>query len=111
MKNLKTFDEYTDNSERESMSQMDFISLLMDEEHFLGYDDIEVFEEGWSFGNRGRGSDRVFRFTPGKNDTEQTSTEIFNQDRKFKYHEVLLPKSGVMSYNLYKISDMRIIIR
>ena len=81
----------------------------MEEERENGYYfDLDECDEGWSFGSKGRGSDRTFKFTPGKNDTDVTSTEIFNEDKKFKYHEVLLPKSGVMSYNLYKISDMRI---
>lgn len=90
-----------------NISTMDFIKLLMEEEKENGYDLVDC-DEGWSFGSRGRGSDKTFKFTPGKNDTDVTSTEIFNDDKKFKYHEVLLPKSGIMSYNLYKISDMRI---
>ena len=106
MKYIKTFDEFIDTETfDERLSIMDFIELLLEEEHNSGYDNID---EGWSFGSRGRGSDRTFKFTPGKNDTDITSTEIFNDDKKFKYHEILLPKSGVMSYNLYKISDMRI---
>jgi hypothetical protein len=90
-----------------NISTMDFIKLLMEEEKENGYDLVDC-DEGWSFGSRGRSSDKTFKFTPGKNDTDVTSTEIFNDDKKFKYHEVLLPKSGIMSYNLYKISDMRI---
>lgn len=90
-----------------NISTMEFIKLLMEEEKENGYDLVDC-DEGWSFGSRGRGSDKTFKFTPGKNDTDVTSTEIFNDDKKFKYHEVLLPKSGIMSYNLYKISDMRI---
>ena len=109
MNNIKTYDEFVDNVIIEdSLSIFDFIELLMEEEHEMGYDKIDLCNEGWSFGSRGRSSDRTFRFTPGKNDTDSTSTEIFNDDKKFEYHEVLLPKSNVMSYNLYKISDMRI---
>lgn len=107
MENIKTYDEFVDEYFNESLSTIDFIELLMEEEHNLGLD-TDVCEEGWSFGNRGRGSDKTFRFTPGKNDTDSTSTEIFNDDKKFKYNEVLLPKSNIMSYNLYKISDMRV---
>lgn len=92
----------------ERFNPLDFFEILMEMEHENGYDNIEL-DEGWSFGSKGRNGDRTFKFVPGQNDNGDTSTEIFNKDtKKFKYHEVLLPKSGVMSYNLYKISDMRI---
>ena len=112
-KNILTYEEFFNDydfiGESNNFSSLEFINLLMEEEHENGYDcDLVECDEGWSFGSKGRGSDRTFKFTPGKNDTDVTSTEIFNDDKKFKYHEVLLPKSGVMSYNLYKISDMRI---
>jgi hypothetical protein len=108
MKHIKTYDEFNEeNLVSERLSPIDFIRLLMEEEHELGYDVVDC-DEGWSFGSKGRNGDKTFRFVPGKNDTDVTSTEIFNDDKKFKYHEVLLPKSGIMSYNLYKISDMRI---
>ena len=109
-KNILTFEEYFNNYDfvdENNISSLDFIEMLMEEEQENGYDLIDC-NEGWSFGSKGRNSDRTFKFTPGKNDTDVTSTEIFNDDKKFKYHEVLLPKSGVISYNLYKISDMRI---
>lgn len=108
MKHIKTYDEFNEeNLVSERLSPIDFIRLLMEEEHELGYDVVDC-DEGWSFGSKGRNGDKTFRFVPGKNDTDVASTEIFNDDKKFKYHEVLLPKSGIMSYNLYKISDMRI---
>lgn len=110
-KNVLTYEEFFSDCDfiGESISSLDFIKMLIEEEHENGYDlDVVECDEGWSFGSRGRNSDRTFKFTPGKNDTDITSTEIFNDDKKFKYHEVLLPKSGVMSYNLYKISDMRV---
>ena len=108
-KNILTYEEFFNDYDlvSENISSLDFIQMLIEEEHENGYNLIEC-DEGWSFGSRGRGSNKTFKFTPGKNDTDVTSTEIFNDDKKFKYHEVLLPKSGVMSYNLYKISDMRI---
>ena len=109
-KHILTYEEFfTDFNfiDENNISSLDFIKMLIEEEQENGYDLIDC-NEGWSFGTRGRNSDRTFKFTPGKNDTDVTSTEIFNDDKKFKYHEVLLPKSGVMSYNLYKISDMRI---
>lgn len=108
MDNIKTYDEYIEDTMNETLTSLDFIKLLMEEEHNVGYDTLE---EGWSFGSiggRGHSGDRTFKFVPGKNDTDYTSTEIFNDDKKFKYHEVLLPKSNIMSYNLYKISDMRV---
>lgn len=108
MNNIKSFDEFTvDNILLEGLSSMDFIKILMEEEHENGYD-LATLDEGWSFGSKGRKGDKTFRFSPGKNDTDISSTEIFSDDKKFKYYEVLLPKSGIMSYNLYKISDMRI---
>jgi hypothetical protein len=110
-KNILTYEEFFNDIDfiDENISSLDFVQLLIEEEHENGYDlDLVECDEGWSFGSKGRGSDKTFKFTPGKNDTDVTSTEIFNDDKKFKYHEVLLPKSGVMSYNLYKISDMRI---
>lgn len=109
-KNILTYEEFVNDFDfigENNISSMELIKMLMEEEKENGYDLVDC-DEGWSFGSRGRGSDKTFKFTPGKNDTDVTSTEIFNDDKKFKYHEVLLPKSGVMSYNLYKISDMRI---
>lgn len=63
--------------------------------------------EGFSFGSMGRNSDHVFRFTPGKNDTN-TDTRIFDDNGGFRVNKIKLPKSHIMSYNLYKITDMRI---
>lgn len=110
---IQSFEEFKDGevlSENISLSTIDFIHLLMEEEERLGFNTIDddVLEEGFSFGSKGRNGDKVFKFSPNKNDTDGTSTKIFNDDKKFNYNEVLLPKSGVMSYNLYKISDMRI---
>lgn len=56
-----------------TLSSFDMIKLLIEEEHNLGYDTIEVGNEG-----------------------------------KIKYNEVLLPKSNLISYHLYKISDTRV---
>ena len=107
MENLETFEDFTFMSEMsEKFTSLDFLEILMEMEHELGYD--ELLDEGWSFGTRGSKGDNTFKFVPGKNDNGNTSTEIFTDDKRLKYHEVLLPKSGVMSYNLYKISDMRI---
>ena len=63
--------------------------------------------EGLAFGGKGRNSDGIFRFYPGKYDTN-TSTRIFDDDHKEQVRMVKLPKSGVMSYNLYKIESMSI---
>lgn len=56
-----------------TLSSFDMIKLLIEEEHNLGYDTIEVGNEG-----------------------------------KIKYNEVLLPKSNLISYHLYKITDTRV---
>lgn len=111
MENIQSFDDFMFNSKMfESFTPLDFLGILMEMEHELGYDteNVDELEEGWSVGSVGRNGDKTFKFTPGMNDTDNNSTRIFNDDKKFSYHEVLLPKSQVMSYNLYKISDMRI---
>lgn len=106
MENLQSFDDFIFNSKMfENFTPLDFFEILMEMEHEYGYDELD---EGWSVGSRGPKGDKTFKFTPGVNDSENNSTKIFNDDKRFNYHEVLLPKSGVMSYNLYKISDMRI---
>ncbi len=64
-------------------------------------------EEGFSFGTRGRNSDKTFRFVPGQNDTK-TTTRIFDENHKELVRKIRLPKSGIMSYNLYKIESMDI---
>ena len=98
MNNIKSFDEFTvDNILLEGLSSMDFIKILMEEEHENGYD-LATLDEGWSFGSKGRKGDKTFRFSPGKNDTDVSSTEIFSDDKKFKYYEVLLPKTTIQRY-------------
>lgn len=56
-----------------TLSSFDMIKLLIEEEHNLGYDTVEVGNEG-----------------------------------KIKYNEVLLPKSNLISYHLYRITDTRV---
>lgn len=63
--------------------------------------------EGFSFGTRGRASDHKFKFVPGENDTN-TDTKIFNYDKSLRVNKVMLEKSKVMTYNLYKIKYMPI---
>jgi hypothetical protein len=91
------------------ISTIDFIQMLMDAEHEMGYDELCVddeLEEGFSHGSKS--GDRTFKFVPGKNDTDSTSTRIFNPEtKKLDFVEVPLKKSGVTSYNLYRLSDMR----
>ena len=62
-------------------------------------------DEGFMIGQRGRKSDGTFRFTPGKNDTN-TSTKIFDDEHNEMVRKVILPKSKIVSYNLYKIERM-----
>jgi hypothetical protein len=63
--------------------------------------------EGFSFGSMGRYSDHKFRFTPNANDGT-SDTHIFDDNGAFKVNKITLPKSGVVSYNLYKIVNMAI---
>lgn len=63
--------------------------------------------EGFAFGRRGVGSDGIFRFVPGEQD-KNTSTRIFDDNHQEQVRKVLLPKSKVISYNLYKIESMNI---
>lgn len=100
---IKSFDEFFSESYGYDLTEMELIEMLVEIDNECG-----MFEEGWTVGSRGRHSDRTFRFTPMKNDSDFTSSRIFDGDGNLGYHKVLLPKSGVMSYNLYKISDMRI---
>ena len=60
-----------------------------------------------SFGKKGKGSDHKFRFTPNDNDGT-SDTHIFDDEGYMKVREVRLPKSGAISYNLYKITRMDI---
>ena len=103
---IKSFEDFIQDFEinESSLDTIDILEILVE---MSKENELEI-SEGWSFGTRGRKGDRKFKFVGGKNDTDATSTEIFDENGKFKYHEVLLPKSGVMSYNLYKISDMRV---
>jgi hypothetical protein len=63
--------------------------------------------EGFAFGGKGRKSDGYFRFFPGKYDT-RTSTRMFDDNGNMQVRRLRLPKSGIMSYNLYKIEQMPI---
>ena len=100
MDNILSFDEYNDFSLSEGLFTIDFITLLMEEEHRLGLDCID---EGFSFSKKGSG------FIAGKNDTEMSNTKIFSdKGKKFEYHIQRLEKSGIDSINLYKFGDIRI---
>ena len=61
--------------------------------------------EGFEFGRRGRGQDNRFAFTPGRNE-DMTSTRIFDDQGNMMVRKIFLPKSGIISYNLYKIGRM-----
>ena len=101
MKNILTFDEYNvDISLSEGLFTVDFIYLLMEEEHRLG---MECIDEGFS--NAGG----VSRFVPGKNDSELNNTKIFAEGTKdFKYYVQHLHKSDIDSINLYKLGQLSI---
>ena len=62
-KHILTYDEFfndCDFIDESNISSLDFIKMLIEEEHENGYDSIEC-DEGWSFGTRGRNSDRTFK--------------------------------------------------
>lgn len=100
MDNILTFDEYNDFSLSEGLFTIDFITILMEEEHRLGLDYID---EGFSFSKKSSG------FIAGKNDTDLSNTKIFSdKGKKFEYHIQKLEKSGIDSINLYKFGDIRI---
>lgn len=99
MENILSFDEYNDFSLSEGLSTIDFIYLLMEEEHRLGLDCID---EGFTFSKKGSG------FAAGEHDNNITTTKIFTDDKKFNYYPQKLEKSGIDSINLYKFGDIRI---
>ena len=47
---------------------------------------------------------RIVSYVPGKN--SKIDDTIFNDDKSLKVHKLLLPKSNIMSYNLYDIKSM-----
>ena len=49
-------------------------------------------------------NDRIVSYSPGAN--SKIDDTIFNPDKSLKVRKVLLPKSNVMSYNLYDIKNM-----
>lgn len=65
---------------------------------------VQSAEEGFSFKNK----NSVIKFDPNiKNG--YADTDIFKDGTKeFKVKEIILPKSGVISYNLYNINNMNI---
>ena len=73
MEKKKKSNEYLNDTVYGTLSSFDTIKLLIEQEHYMGYDTIEDCEEG-----------------------------------EIKFNEVLLPKSNVVSYHLYKISDTRV---
>lgn len=83
----------------------EYISKILREEINILLENYN--DEGFSFGTRGRNSDKTFRFLPGQNDTK-TTTRIFDENHKELVRKIRLPKSGIMSYNLYKIESMDI---
>lgn len=109
MENILTFDEYNDFSLSEGLFTIDFIYLLMEEEHRLGLDNID---EGFSFSQRIPGTkkfDNTAKFVPGKNDNTLTTTKIFaDGTKKFNYYPQKLEKSGIDSINLYKFGEIEI---
>ena len=98
MDNVLSYDEYNvDVSLSEGLLTLEFIKLLMEEEHMAGMDYID---EGFSFSKRIPGTmtpDNTARFVPGENDSSMTNTKIFSDEdpKKFKYYVQRLEKSGI----------------
>ena len=111
MDNVLSYDEYNvDVSLSEGLLTLEFIKLLMEEEHMAGMDYID---EGFSFSKRIPGTmtpDNTARFVPGENDSSMTNTKIFSDEdpKKFKYYVQRLEKSGIDSINWYKFGNILI---
>ena len=66
--------------------------------------EVQSAEEGFSFKNK----NSVIKFDPNVKNG-YADTDIFKDGTKeFKVKEIILPKSGVISYNLYNINNMNI---
>lgn len=63
-----------------------------------------IEDEGLNFKTIRGTNDRVVSYSPGAN--SKIDDTIFNPDKSLTVRKVLLPKSNVMSYNLYDIKNM-----
>lgn len=63
-----------------------------------------VETEGLNFKTIRGTNDRIVSYSPGAN--SKIDDTIFNPDKSLKVRKVLLPKSNIMSYNLYDIKNM-----
>jgi hypothetical protein len=63
-------------------------------------EDIE--DEGFDFKNKNH------KVTFNPNSKKNADTRIFDEEKNFRVRKILLPKSNVMSYNLYDIRKMDI---
>lgn len=79
------------------------INITEEQYRFLR-ENAEVLLEALEF-KRQKGTDnRIVSYHPGENG--KIDDTIFNDDKSLKVRKVLLPKSNVMSYNLYNIKSM-----
>lgn len=68
---------------------------------------LESLQEGLKFKrDKNNPNNRIISYVSGEN--SKIDDTIFNTDNTLKVHKVLLPKSGVLSYNLYNIKDMNV---
>jgi hypothetical protein len=81
---------------------------LTEEQYRILYKHViceELDNEGLNFKSvKGSPDQRVVSYTPGAN--SKIDDTIFNDDKSLKVRKVLLPKSNIVSYNLYDIKNM-----
>ncbi|MCD8208689.1 MAG: hypothetical protein LUD72_12180 [Bacteroidales bacterium] len=67
--------------------------------------DLSLIDEGL-FYTRPKNGQRTVSFRQGANN--KIDDTIFNDDKSLKMNQMVLPKSGVIAYNLYDIKSMRV---
>ena len=89
---IKSFEDFIQDFEinESSLDTIDILEILVE---MSKENELEI-SEGWSFGTRGRKGDRKFKFVGGKNDTDATSTEIFDENGKFKAESLFVHSSS-----------------
>lgn len=65
---------------------------------------INLLDEAFTFKTDKNTGNRIMSYRPGEN--SKIDDTIFNEDKSLKVRKIKLPKSGVMSYNLYDIKHM-----
>lgn len=63
-----------------------------------------LLDEAFTFKTDKNTGNRIMSYKPGEN--SKIDDTIFNEDKSLKVRKIKLPKSGVISYNLYDIKHM-----